>query len=84
MPQKRRELPNTTAPAMQASVADAVPALPDKRLALTVDEVAKLLGLSRATAYLFASRGDFPTIRIGRRLLVPKAALEKMLSVGAS
>jgi len=54
--------------------------LADKRLALTVDEVAEILGLSRATAYLYANRGDFPTIRIGRRLLVPKAALEKMLS----
>ena len=60
------------------------PNLPDKRLALTVDEVAEILGLSRSTAYLFATRGDFPTIRIGRRLLIPKAALEKMLAVGTA
>lgn len=50
-----------------------------ERLTLTVEEAGRLLGLSRPSAYEAASRGDLPTIRIGRRLLVPKAALEKML-----
>jgi excisionase family DNA binding protein len=47
---------------------------------LTVEEAAKLLGVSRGSAYEAASRGELPTVRIGRRLLVPRAALLNMLS----
>jgi excisionase family DNA binding protein len=48
-------------------------------LTLTVTEAAHLLRLSRNTAYAAAKRGDIPTVRIGRRLLVPRAALEELL-----
>ncbi|MCA1399347.1 helix-turn-helix domain-containing protein [Bradyrhizobium sp. BRP56] len=48
-------------------------------LVLTVPEAGKLLGLNRNRAYLAAARGELPTIRIGRLLRVPKAALERML-----
>jgi excisionase family DNA binding protein len=47
---------------------------------LTVDEVAALLRISRGSAYEAVKRGEIPTIRIGRRLLVPAAALERMLA----
>lgn len=50
-----------------------------ERLTRTVDEAAALLGISRNTAYDMAAAGRLPTIRMGRRLLVPKAALEKLL-----
>jgi excisionase family DNA binding protein len=46
----------------------------------TVDEVASLLRISRGSAYEAAKRGEIPTIRIGRRLLVPSDALERLLS----
>jgi excisionase family DNA binding protein len=46
----------------------------------TLDEVAALLRISRGSAYEAAKRKEIPTIRIGRRLLVPSDALEKMLS----
>jgi hypothetical protein len=36
-------------------------------------------GLSRNGSYEAARRGDIPTIRIGRRLMVPIVALERML-----
>jgi hypothetical protein len=39
----------------------------------------KYFGLSRASSYAAAARGDLPTIRIGRRLCVPVVALERML-----
>lgn len=42
-------------------------------------ETAEILGLSRGATFQAAKRGEIPTIRIGRRLLVPKAALAKML-----
>lgn len=50
-----------------------------ERLTLTVEEAATLLGISRAFAYEAVNRGDIPSIRIGRRVLVPKAGLQRML-----
>jgi excisionase family DNA binding protein len=46
----------------------------------TLSEVAALLRISRGSAYEAAKRREIPTIRIGRRLLVPSDALERMLS----
>ncbi len=45
----------------------------------TIEEAARLLGIGRSSAYDAARRGEIPTIRIGRRLLVPKIALERLL-----
>ena len=44
------------------------------RAVFTVGEVAKLLGIGRISAYRAAERGDIPSIRLGRRIVVPKAA----------
>jgi excisionase family DNA binding protein len=46
---------------------------------LTVEQAGEVLGISRWTAYQAAKRGDFPTINIGRRILVPRDALSRML-----
>ena len=52
----------------------------DKRLTLTVEQTAQLLGISRATAYALARTGKIPSLRLGeRRLVVPKVALDRML-----
>ncbi|MBT9166119.1 MAG: putative DNA-binding proteinA [Chloroflexi bacterium] len=48
-------------------------------LVLSVPEAGRLLGLSRATAYALANSGELPCLRLGRRLIVPKAALERLL-----
>lgn len=48
----------------------------------TLTEVAVLLRISRGSAYEAAKRKEIPTIRIGRRLLVPSAALERLLAGG--
>jgi len=50
------------------------------RLTLTVGETAHLLGISRGLAYELARCGQLPVVRMGRRLLVPKIALERMLN----
>jgi excisionase family DNA binding protein len=50
-----------------------------QRLTISVEEAGRILGVSRGAAY--AKDGSIPTIRLGKRLLVPKAALEKMLNV---
>jgi excisionase family DNA binding protein len=39
----------------------------------------KYLGLKRNSAYLAASKGYIPTIRLGRKVRVPVEAMEKML-----
>lgn len=46
----------------------------------TLNEVASVLRISRASAYEAAKRKEIPTIRIGRRLLVPCEALDRLLS----
>jgi excisionase family DNA binding protein len=51
------------------------------RLVLTVAEAGALLGLSRAFAYELVARGDIPVIRLGRRIVVPKAALLEMVGL---
>ena len=49
-------------------------------LTITVPEAARLLGIGRNTAYAAANSGQLPTIRIGKRMLVSRAALETMVS----
>jgi len=46
---------------------------------LTVPEVAKVLRLGRNTVYECVRTGALPSIKIGRRLLIPKAALLRLL-----
>ena len=48
---------------------------------LTIPEAARVLRLGRNTAYELARVGQIPTIRLGRRLLVPKVRLRKLLEV---
>ena len=48
-------------------------------LTMTVEEAAAALKISRGLAYEAARDGRIPTIRIGRRLLVSRRALEKLL-----
>ena len=49
-------------------------------LVWTIPEAAKKLGIGRNTAYEAARRGQIPTIKIGKRLLVPREALERLLA----
>lgn len=48
-------------------------------LVFDVPTAGRLLGLTRNSAYEAAKRGDIPTIKIGRLLRVPKAALDQLL-----
>jgi excisionase family DNA binding protein len=50
-----------------------------ERLTVTVAQAAVMLGISRTSAYERVRRGEIPTVRLGRRLLVPKARLLAML-----
>lgn len=50
------------------------------RKTLTVEEAAKELGLGKNAAYEGVRSGQIPSVRIGRRILVPKVALHRMLN----
>jgi excisionase family DNA binding protein len=50
------------------------------RTTFTVEEAGEICRISRASAYAAAKNGTLPTVRIGRRLLVPRHALERLLS----
>ena len=52
----------------------------EDRLVWTVEEAARLLGISRAHAYELVARGELPHLRLGRRLVVPKHAIELLLA----
>lgn len=54
-----------------------------ERHTLTVDETAERLGISRNGAYDAIRRGELPALRIGRRLVVPRAALDRLLTGAA-
>jgi excisionase family DNA binding protein len=50
-----------------------------RRMTITVEEAAEMLGISRTSAYGCATRNEIPTVRLGRRVLVPLARLMAML-----
>jgi len=54
--------------------------LPEGKLLLSVRDCVPILGVSRNLIYAACHRGELPTLRIGRRLLIPRRALEKLLS----
>ncbi|MFC2024462.1 helix-turn-helix domain-containing protein [Chloroflexota bacterium] len=50
-----------------------------ERLTYTVSEVARLLGLSRNSAYQGIVTGEIPHIKVGKRILIPCLAFQRML-----
>lgn len=54
----------------------------DRAETTTVIEAAKRLGIGRNQAYDAVRRGELPSIRIGKRIVIPTAALDRMLREG--
>ena len=52
-------------------------------LTITIEDAARLLGISRGLAYEAARRGEMPVIRLGRRLLVPRAQLYELVGTSS-
>jgi len=52
-----------------------------ERKVMTIPEAARALGVSRNFGYELARRGEIQVIRLGRRILVPKATFERMLGL---
>jgi excisionase family DNA binding protein len=56
----------------------------EKRLCITVPEAAKMLGISRNFAYILVREHKLPVVHLGKRLLIPRVGLEKMLEQGVN
>ena len=52
----------------------------EERYCMTVPEAARKLGISRNFAYELVKQGQLPVIRFGKRILIPRIALEKRLA----
>jgi len=55
-----------------------------ERVTFTVEETAKLLGIGRQLAYDRVRTGQIPAIRLGRRLVVPRRALERLIEAAST
>lgn len=51
----------------------------DEKLTLSVQEVATLLGVSKSGVYALVHTGQIPSLKFGRRILIPRIQLEKMM-----
>lgn len=54
-----------------------------ERLTLSVSEAAEMLGISRALAYTLVRSEHIPSLRLGRRIVVPRAALQHLVDHSA-
>ncbi len=52
---------------------------PAPRLTLSVAEAAVALGMPRSSAYAAVASGAIPCIRFGRHIVVPRAAVDRLL-----
>lgn len=51
----------------------------NERLTYDVGTAARLLGLARGSVYLACLNGQIPHIKVGKRILIPKASLARLL-----
>ncbi len=55
-----------------------------ERICLTVPEAARVLRISRNFCYELVRQGVLPSVRLGKRILIPRVRLEKVLAEGGS
>ena len=55
----------------------------ERKLAYSIAEAAQALGIGRTLAMKLVREGQLRSIKVGRRRLVPAAALEELLARGA-
>jgi excisionase family DNA binding protein len=79
--------PGSVPPAAEAAAPPGAggpePALPGERLAYSVDEAARLTGLSRDLLYDEMRRGHLDYLKVGRRRLITRRHLEQFLGITA-
>jgi excisionase family DNA binding protein len=55
-----------------------------ERLTVNVSEAATMLGISRNSAFAAVRNGQIPALRVGRRLLISRHLLARMIESAAS
>lgn len=48
---------------------------------ISVERAGRVLGIARCSAYEAVRRGDIPSIRLGRRIVVPTARLRELVGL---
>ena len=48
---------------------------------MTVEDLAELLQCGRTATYDAVRRGEIPTIKVGRRFIIPTAAVRRLLAL---
>lgn len=67
----RTNLRATVSPLFPAQVAQAAEPVAERTISIT--EVAELLGVSRPTVYEAIRRNQLPAVRVGKRIVIPRA-----------
>jgi excisionase family DNA binding protein len=52
---------------------------PGERLAYTIDEAVKITRVGRSVIYKFIKSGELPIVKVGKRTLIRRAAIEEFL-----
>jgi excisionase family DNA binding protein len=55
-----------------------------ERRTYDVDEAAEILGIGRGQCYAAVRRGQIASIKIGKRVLIPRTAIDRLLGGGAA
>ena len=58
--------------------------MPDTKLTLSVNEAAKMIGISKPKVYDLIRDGDLVSIHVGKKIVIPKQAVTDWLSGGES
>ena len=58
--------------------------MPDTKLTLSVNEAAKMIGISKPKVYDLIREGDLLSIHVGKKIVIPKQAVTDWLSGGES
>lgn len=58
--------------------------VPNVRETLTVSEACEIIGISRNSGYAAIRRGELPSRKIGRRVVIPRAAFDRWLAAAGT
>lgn len=53
------------------------------RLTYTISEAAQAIGIGRSTIYKLINEGELPIVRLGKRVLIPRASILELLRMEA-
>lgn len=53
-------------------------------MTLSVGQAASALGISRALAYELVRRGELPQLRLGRRIVIPRRAIVRLVEAAGN